>query len=754
MHRKSVFYKFFFSYLMVGMLLILFFGTVLYYFNVVTLDAEVRSKHNTSAAQALGKVDYMLQAMSSIANHFSASELHRALAGGQAGEEQNFISSQLKRYEQNLTEPMRLMLYIRGDTRVFFSDSEAPYETFEEQSGADLTMSRMFSVLNSATRATALHIRQKPNLIAPVSYSAAFVYPIPYMSIIPDMSMVFFLTQEECSAIFDNYFGHMPRNVYLLDQQLQVIYRHESTPYAEGELKRLIGLRGTGVFERSLEGRSDVALRTVSDHSGYSLIITMEEGVFFSRVSVMRTVVWMSIILFVILTLLMAFILTIRNYRPIRLLLRLAGDGEEDFLPQDAVRGKPLKGNELEMLQTHIRRTHDKNRELGLLLDRQRPYILHTCLEALLRGKSSDDIAFQMQCANVSFPYEYFQVMIVAPAGKEALGEKMQGILLACEQVAMEKLRLYVTENIVEKHVSLIVNRQGAAQEGQQASRAIARQIQARLGDIHLEASIGIGTVQNRVEDIHTSYVEAMVVANEYLPNQPGNIMTFEEIPDRDNVEYTFSFTEQSILLQALKQGDKTVALQSLANMIQRIGEGSGSVLITQYQCFDIASTLIRVLNESGGDVRRSDLLSFTDFSSLEEFHEKARGIVEEICKRSETMIEQKSTRLASDLIRYVNEHYRDAGLSLELMAAHFDLSSGYLSRFFKQATGRNFIQYVTLLRMDYVKDRLVNGEEQIKDIIVAAGYIDSASFVRKFKGAEGITPGQYRQRAREKAQP
>ena len=83
-------------------------------------------------------------------------------------------------------------------------------------------------------------------------------------------------------------------------------------------------------------------------------------------------------------------------------------------------------------------------------------------------------------------------------------------------------------------------------------------------------------------------------------------------------------------------------------------------------------------------------------------------------------------------------------------MAAHFDLSPGYLSRFFKQVTSRNFIQYVTLLRMEYVKDRLVNGNEQIKDIVIAAGYMDIPSFLRKFKAAEGITPGQYRQKARE----
>ena len=87
--------------------------------------------------------------------------------------------------------------------------------------------------------------------------------------------------------------------------------------------------------------------------------------------------------------------------------------------------------------------------------------------------------------------------------------------------------------------------------------------------------------------------------------------------------------------------------------------------------------------------------------------------------------------------------------MGLESVADEFGVSSNYLSRFFKQETGCSFIQYVTMIRMDRARELLVNSNKQIKEIVAEIGYIDVANFVRKFKGYEGATPGQYRDKMR-----
>ena len=65
------------------------------------------------------------------------------------------------------------------------------------------------------------------------------------------------------------------------------------------------------------------------------------------------------------------------------------------------------------------------------------------------------------------------------------------------------------------------------------------------------------------------------------------------------------------------------------------------------------------------------------------------------------------------------------------------------------------------LQKLDYVTEKMNSAayhfsgseiEEQLNDVRyerAEIGYIDVANFVRKFKGYEGVTPGQYREKMR-----
>ena len=145
--------------------------------------------------------------------------------------------------------------------------------------------------------------------------------------------------------------------------------------------------------------------------------------------------------------------------------------------------------------------------------------------------------------------------------------------------------------------------------------------------------------------------------------------------------------------------------------------------------------------------VQYFNLDSIGGIEDLNEFYLQIKLIAGTVCERSDASKEQKRSRLSAELLEYVNGGFRDCGISLESMAFNFGLSASHASRFFKQSTGYTFIQYVTMLRMDYIKNRLVNTDVPIKEIVTEAGYLDVASFMRKFKASEGVTPGQYRSR-------
>jgi YesN/AraC family two-component response regulator len=95
----------------------------------------------------------------------------------------------------------------------------------------------------------------------------------------------------------------------------------------------------------------------------------------------------------------------------------------------------------------------------------------------------------------------------------------------------------------------------------------------------------------------------------------------------------------------------------------------------------------------------------------------------------------------------YLQNRYRE-DISLDSCAEHVGMSPVTLSKSFKQAIGKNFIDYLTELRMDKAKELLRETDQKINDIAVNVGYQHSY-FNRLFKKLESTTPSEYRERSR-----
>lgn len=92
----------------------------------------------------------------------------------------------------------------------------------------------------------------------------------------------------------------------------------------------------------------------------------------------------------------------------------------------------------------------------------------------------------------------------------------------------------------------------------------------------------------------------------------------------------------------------------------------------------------------------------------------------------------------------YINEHYMD-NISLDGCADYTGISPFLLSKSFKRVTGKNFIDYLTELRLDKAKELLRDTSLRINDVAEQVGYQHSY-FNRIFKKQEGITPSRYRE--------
>lgn len=101
-------------------------------------------------------------------------------------------------------------------------------------------------------------------------------------------------------------------------------------------------------------------------------------------------------------------------------------------------------------------------------------------------------------------------------------------------------------------------------------------------------------------------------------------------------------------------------------------------------------------------------------------------------------------SKLISDTLHYIHEHYGDPDLSLKGIAENLFVNYSYLSGQFTKEMGMTVSQYILRFRMTKAADALRNGADNMVEIACSVGYVDVKYFYRCFIKEFGITPYQY----------
>lgn len=94
--------------------------------------------------------------------------------------------------------------------------------------------------------------------------------------------------------------------------------------------------------------------------------------------------------------------------------------------------------------------------------------------------------------------------------------------------------------------------------------------------------------------------------------------------------------------------------------------------------------------------------------------------------------------------LHYVHAHYTER-LTLDMVAKYLHISETYVSRMFREKTGRSFLEYVHQLRIDSAASMLITTDRTIMDIAFDTGFESPRTFYRVFKAIRGQSPKEYR---------
>lgn len=110
----------------------------------------------------------------------------------------------------------------------------------------------------------------------------------------------------------------------------------------------------------------------------------------------------------------------------------------------------------------------------------------------------------------------------------------------------------------------------------------------------------------------------------------------------------------------------------------------------------------------------------------------------------SETMPTYGNSRMEK-VMSYINSNYTKA-LSLKDIASMAAMNPTAFCRYFKENTGKTFLQYVVEMRIGYACKLLLMREMDISQICLESGFDSISHFNRTFKKITHFTPSQYQQ--------
>ena len=201
-----------------------------------------------------------------------------------------------------------------------------------------------------------------------------------------------------------------------------------------------------------------------------------------------------------------------------------------------------------------------------------------------------------------------------------------------------------------------------------------------------------------------------------------------------------------------IKSGEWSAARRDTSLYIDLISSENLTVGVTRLQIYSLLATL----SDGLGQLPKHKSAGLTDKmeSLLIQFDKKGRikDIEKEICSILKKIEENRMVETnpvsgpwSNQVSDYLNQHYSDSTLSVQIMAEELNTTASYLSSVFRRESGSGLLDYIHRERLKQSIPLLRNKNYSVKTISESVGFLGSNSYIRSFKKYLGITPGIFR---------
>lgn len=539
---------------------------------------------------------------------------------------------------------------------------------------------------------------------------------------------LFYVKNSSIEALLSQKLQSYQAQIYILDQNGAVVTASGEHDVMRGSLGTFRQNSLVPSSETRIGGEEYVVRTHRSARNAWTyLAFIPDKQTTFSQVSSIMREFLLAIVIILLLASFTIFFLQKVNYAPVRRLRDRA-----KLISPDAA-----SSDELETIAGALDYLSTQNSSLSTQLANSLSAVKNERLYRLLNGTYASRDDFNLDCSelDLSLPNEYFTVSIVmlhTPVeNMDTLAQEMK------KQFSVPYIYYYL-HNFHPNQIVLLINQPEQAAVSARFFGGVQKYLSKQYG---LMTTVGIGTCVDSTGRIAQSYMEAVSALDYRFVKGNGTVIEFKEVLGPAHAMVVYPHKEFETLRNSLLSHNEQNIRDAIQNIITFMEQSQLPLYLARSICFD----LIHLVNEHCRGLKNASAGSSIELSGME----TAQEIIKMLRAWSENLsgltLSAAKRVVLDEVIKYLEANCLRCDFSACEAASHFEMTLPAFSKYFKDHTGQNVMDYTIHLRIEKAKELLRTTGLPLKEISEAVGYYNISSFTRRFKLNQGITPSEYR---------
>ncbi|MDD6212790.1 MAG: AraC family transcriptional regulator [Clostridiales bacterium] len=496
-------------------------------------------------------------------------------------------------------------------------------------------------------------------------------------------------------------------------------------------------------------------LKYSSGYTNLDYIISVDKGEVGMVTKQMLLLLAPILLVMILLVGVVAFLLVRTVYRPIHGILRqlMAGRDLEELSEE-----KTHINTELDLM-AYLKEENEKGKNsLHEMLREVSSAVTEQIFTEMLHQESSDmerNLDLLQQIDSPFLKADKFQVDIVylISGSKNNNGLELEDILVG-EGIRRRVISFWRKKNVCvcakedkQNQETFVLGFSDQVSSGQikQWHDEIDQMLEEESKDLNGRLKFGSSRLRTDLDQLKSAYDEAEKMLRERMYYQMRG-------EDFSEISLMVETQMEKILNQICT--DKEEGMEAYGHLLEMVEDHKDIAVSCYLKIIDrYLEKMIRMCIECPESLRRKRHILEANTSSLQDYdvrRQQIRDFGEEAAELIHKAAGKNQYLYVESAKKYIEDHYDDGNLSLQLVSESCGVSSSYLSRLFANYASMGFLDYLNQFRSHQAALLLENTDYTVADIGFKTGFTTPQNFSRVFRRCMGETPGQYRLRKRE----